>query len=75
MTPARTPPRTIHTCPTPSKLPFSTRGEAKRKIKELSLRKELKPYECRCGAWHLTHRTRGARRRAHLAKLRATVSE
>jgi hypothetical protein len=46
-------------CPTPDKMGFSTRGAAKAEAKRISnrysLKGQLRPYRCDCGAWHLTH--------------------
>lgn len=46
----------VPTCPTPCKVPHASRraalGFAKR-AKHLKAG-QLRPYQCRCGAWHLT---------------------
>jgi len=46
-------------CPTPWKISFGSRREALTTTRGVSRRgkadaKQLRPYHCRCGGWHLT---------------------
>jgi len=45
-------------CPTPGKVPYLTRGDARQAAKDaerrFTIRGQMRPYSCECGSWHLT---------------------
>jgi len=60
-------------CPTPSKLKFASRREALTATKHASskgkaVHRQLRPYHCQCGFWHVTSMTPAALR--ELRKMR-----
>jgi hypothetical protein len=57
-------------CPTPSKQPHPTCDAAVRHIKALQHKDgalDVRPYRCRCGAWHVGHSQPALRKRIRQA--------
>lgn len=51
-------------CPRPEKIPYRSRDEVKQLLRRSKALggKNLRPYHCECGAWHVTSQSRSAKR-------------